>query len=453
MTINRRRLFAALALSASAATPALASETGETAPHAEIDATSLGILPNSETDQSAALQRAIARAAAAGAVLRLAPGIYRAGGLQLPSYAAIAGVAGTTQLVLTGALSLLSSAGSDHISLSGLLFDGGNISLPEGHGLLHLMQGRGIRIANCEIVNAGGNGIALEAIAGEVSDNTVTGTADYGVFSNDAAGLKISGNTVSGAGDGGILVWRGNPGDDGTIVADNRVEDIKNKSGGSGQYGNAINIFRADNVIVRGNRIRNAAYTAVRGNSAANLQIVGNTCTGLGEVALYAEFGSQGAVIANNVVDGAAAGVSVTNFDKDGRLAVVQGNMIRNLRRGRPAGDGPSDTAALGIGVEADTVVNGNVMENVDGTGIQAGWGPYLRDVTISANVVRNADYGIAVSVAFGAGAAVIANNLLSGTRLGAIVGMEWTKVVADDLSQDHGERYAQLSIDGNRVR
>jgi uncharacterized secreted repeat protein (TIGR03808 family) len=75
-----------------------------------------------------------------------------------------------------------------------------------------------------------------------------------------------------------------------------------NKAGGSGQWGNAINVFRADNVIVRGNRIRNAAFTAVRGNAASNLQIVGNTCSGLGEVALYAEFGFEGAVIANNIV-------------------------------------------------------------------------------------------------------------------------------------------------------
>src|SRR5436309_2887425 len=37
--------------------------------------------------------------------------------------------------------------------------------------------------------------------------------------------------------------------------------------GGSGQYGNAVNIFRAGNVIVRGNRIRNAAFSAVRGNT------------------------------------------------------------------------------------------------------------------------------------------------------------------------------------------
>ena len=36
-------------------------------------------------------------------------------------------------------------------------------------------------------------------------------------------------------------------------------------------------------------------------------------------------------MIANNLVDKAATGVSVTNFNEGGRLAVVQGNLIRNL--------------------------------------------------------------------------------------------------------------------------
>jgi uncharacterized secreted repeat protein (TIGR03808 family) len=123
------------------------------------------------------------------------------------------------------------------------------------------------------------------------------------------------------------------------------------------------------------------------------------------------------------------------------------------LRRGRPAGDDPTDAPAIGISVEADAAVSGNVIDSVEGTGIQAGWGEYLRDISITGNVVRDADYGIAVSVAPGAGTAVIANNLLSGARLGSIVGMEWTKMVADDLSRAAPERYAQLSIDGNRVR
>ena len=67
--------------------------------------------------------------------------------------------------------------------------------------------------------------------------------------------------------------------------------------------------------------------------------------------------------------------------------------------------------------------------------------------------MIRNADFGITVSVAPGAGAAVIADNLISGVRRGAIVGMEWNKPVTGDLAKDGAERYAQLSVNGNRVR
>jgi uncharacterized secreted repeat protein (TIGR03808 family) len=421
-------------------------------PRAEIDAASLGIRPNAADDQSQALQRAIEHAAAARAVLRLPSGFYRAGALQLPPYAAIAGVAGATRIVMAGGPSMMAATGSDHVGISNLVLDGAGIPLPERRGLLHVTQGRAVRIADCEIVNSGRNGIALESVEGEVTGNTISG-GDAAIFSIDARGLRIAGNTVRGAGNGGILVWRSAPGDDGTLVVDNRIDGIMNKAGGSGQWGNAINVFRADNVIVRGNRIRNAAFSAVRGNTASNLQIVGNTCTGIGEVAVYAEFGFEGALIANNIVDGAALGVSVTNFDKGGRLAVVQGNLIRNLLSRRPPGTDPNDSAGIGIGIEADTVVTGNVVENVPYAGIAAGWGAYLRDVAITSNVIRRADFGITVSVAPGAGAAVIADNMISDVRSGAIVGMEWKKAVTGDLSKDGAARYAQLSIGGNRVR
>ena len=462
MNLHRRRLFAALAAAASAgaasatgaAAAAAAAGAGPNAsPRATIDAGSLGLWPHGEDDQSEAFQRAIERAAAARAVLQLAPGTYRAGSLVLPGFAAIAGIAGATRIVLTGGASLLASKGGDRISLIGLVLDGAGIPLPQGRGLVHLAQNRAVRIADCEIVNAGGTGIRLEAVDGDVTGNSIAETADIALFSTDAGGLRIAANTIRNAGNGGILVWRSEAGDDGTLVVDNRIEGIANKAGGSGQYGNAVNVFRAANVIVRGNRIRDAAFSAVRGNAASNLQILGNTCSGLGEVALYAEFGFEGALIANNIVDGAALGVSVTNFNDGGRLAVVQGNLIRNLADRRPAGTDPKDSAGIGIGVEADTVVTGNVVENAPNIGIAAGWQSYLRDVTISANLVRGADYGIAVSVAAGAGTALIADNLISGARRGAIVGMDGKKAVTDDLSKDVPARFAQLSIAGNRVR
>jgi len=454
MPIDRRRTLAALAGAAAlgATKKAHAAPVREATPRAELDAGAFGLRPNASDDQSSILQRAVEQAAAARAVLRLPPGFYRAGALQLPAYAAISGVAGATRIVMSGGPSIMSANGSEHVAITDIVLDGAGIPLPERRGLLHVTQGRAIRINNCEIVNSGRNGISLESVEGEVTANTING-GDAAIFSIDARGLKISDNTIRGPGNGGILVWRSAPGDDGTLIVDNRIEGVMNKAGGSGQWGNAINVFRADNVIVRGNRIRNAAFTAVRGNAASNLQIVGNTCTGLGEVALYAEFGFEGAVIANNVVDGAALGVSVTNFDKGGRLAVVQGNLIRNLINHRPPGTDPNDSAGIGIGIEADTAVTGNVIENAPYAGIAAGFGPYLRDVAITSNVIRRVEFGIAVSVAPGAGAAVIADNMISEVRSGAIVGMEWKKPVTGDLSKDGAARYAQLSIVGNRVR
>ncbi len=480
MTFDRRRLFAALGMvSATAATPALArrvaarrmpdDESGrgvyaeavtatnaparsDIASRAAIEGVSLGLRANAAEDQSKIFQRAIDHVAAAGAVLQLTPGSYRAGGLTLPPHAAIAGVSGSTRIVFNGGPNLMTATGSDHVSLSGLILDGGNVALPQQHGLIHIAQARAVRVADCEVVDAGGNGISLQGVAGEITGNAIS-AADAAIFSLDALALEISGNHVRTAGNNGILVWRSVPGDDGTLVAENRIENIMNRAGGSGQYGNAINVFRADNVIVRGNRIRNAAFSAVRGNAASNLQIAGNTCTGLGEVALYAEFGFQGAIIANNIIDGAAIGVSVTNFNQGGRLAVVQGNLIRNVVAQRPAGTDPNDDSGIGIGVEADTLVTGNVVENAAHAGVAAGWGAYLRDVAISANIVRGADYGITVSVVPGAGTSLIADNLISGARLGAIVGMEWKKPVTGDLAKDGAGRYAQLSINGNRVR
>jgi uncharacterized secreted repeat protein (TIGR03808 family) len=458
MNFDRRHLFGAFAGAASVGSvvPAFARETPsparEVTQRGSIDAATLGLRPDPAADQSKIFQRAIDTAAAARAVLHLGPGEYRAGGLVLPPHTAIAGVAGSTRIAMAGAPNMMTATGSDHVSLSGLSFDGEKIPLLEQRGLIHIAQGRGVRVIDCEIVNAGGNGLSLQAVEGEVAGNTIS-AGDAAIFSLDALALTISGNHVRGAGNNGILVWRSAAGDDGTLVVDNRIEDISNRSGGSGQYGNAINVFRANNVIVRGNRIRDAAFSAVRGNAASNLQIVGNTCTKLGEVALYAEFGFEGAVISNNIVDGAAMGVSVTNFNDGGRLAVVQGNLIRNLIDHRPPGTDPNDDAGIGIGVEADSLVNGNVIENAPHIGISVGAGQYLRDVAVSANIVRNANYGITVSVAQGAGTSLIANNLISGALLGAIVGMDWKKPVTGDLTKEDTARYAQLSISGNRVR
>ena len=464
MTIDRRRLLAIAAagttagiptLAAAAAAPPAANSSG--VPFAlsalGVDAAHLGVHSGSSDDQTKALQRAIDQAAGARVPLVLAPGVYRAANLKLQTGTQLVGVRGATRLLLTDGPSLITGNFADRISLTGLILDGSGRQLPENRGLLQLTAGRGIRIADCEVTAAGRQGIALDNVEGEVRGNTITAAASVGLFSLNARGLVVAGNTISGCGNNGIQIWRTEPGDDGSQVVGNRIQDIAARGGGSGQNGNAINVFRADNVLVGDNRISGAAFSAVRGNSASNLRVTGNNCTGCGEVALYAEFGFEGAIIAHNIVDGAAIGIAVTNFNNGGRLAVVQGNLIRNLLPKRPAGTDPNDGAGIGIGVEADTSVTGNVIENAPTTGISVGWGRHLRDVTVTGNVIRKAGVGIAVSVSPGAGAVVIANNLIADTQRGAIVGMEQKRPVTGDLAKDGAGRYAQLAISGNRVR
>jgi|SRR5579862_2251092 len=417
-----------------------------------IDAAQLGVRAGAADDQSQALQRAIDQAAKSGAPLALGPGLYRAGDLRLPAGGQLVGVRGATRLVLSRGAPLISASHTEQPSLSGLVLDGAGIPLGAGRGLIHFSGARKIKISDCEIARAGGTAILLEQCGGEIAGNTIS-DADIAVHSLDARGLIISNNDIAKAGNNGIQVWQSDKRDDGTLVVDNRIEDTAARGGGSGQNGNAINIFRAGNVVVRGNRIRNAAFSAVRGNAASNIVIAGNSCSGLGEVAIYSEFDFEGAVIANNTIDGAALGVAVTNFKQGGRLAVVQGNLIRNVTRSRPPGTDPNDSFGVGIGVEADTAVTGNVIENAPNAGIAIGWGEYQRDVSVTDNIVRQCGYGITVSIAPGAGAALIANNLITGAGRGAIVGMEWKKAVTEDLVRGDSSQYPKLTIHGNLAR
>jgi uncharacterized secreted repeat protein (TIGR03808 family) len=453
MPINRRHLVGLTAASAGAL--ALSSRVMAAQPISLLgrDATQYGLRPGSPDDQTKILQRAIDEAARAQAPLAVPPGVYRTGQLRLPNGSKLVGVRGATRLVFTGGSSMVTGEGSDGLGLDGLVLDGGSIPLPARRGLVHCLGGRGIHITDCEIVASGGNGIWLENVAGDISGNIISKIAVTAITSFDAQGLIVTRNTIQGTNDNGIEILRTSIGDDGTLVTDNRIEDIKAGPGGSGQYGNAINAFRAGNVIVRGNRIKNCDYSAVRGNSASNIQITGNSVSDVREVALYSEFAFEGAVIANNTVDGAALGVSVCNFNEGGRLAVVQGNIIRNLLAKRPIGTAPDDDGGIGIYVEADTSVSGNVIENAPSFGIVAGWGKYLRDVAITGNVIRNAFVGVGVSVTPGAGIALVNNNMIADTPRGAVVGLDHARPVTPDLTLEGAPRFAQVAVGMNAVR
>ncbi|HZJ12106.1 MAG TPA: TIGR03808 family TAT-translocated repetitive protein, partial [Methyloceanibacter sp.] len=151
---------------------------------------------------------------------------------------------------------------------------------------------------------------------------------------------------------------------------------------------------------------------------------------------------------ANNLVDRAAIGVSVTNFNEGGRLAVVQGNLIRNLFFRKDV-----DSRGMGIGVEADSVVSGNVIEGAPSYGILIGWGHYLRDVSVTDNLIRNSHIGIGVATDPPAGTALITNNLITGSKDGAIRAMNGPTAIGPDLAQASAEAYRNLAVFANVAR
>jgi uncharacterized secreted repeat protein (TIGR03808 family) len=424
MPLDRRTmlsagLVASVAAAAKAGPRADAATAGANASVAE-----LRLIPDAGHDQSAALQAAIDEAASRGAPLLLPSGRFRVGTIELRPNTRIIATAQATTLEFQGGAAFLTGASADNVVLDGFTLDGAYKMLDpdRADGLVGLKESRNLVLRGLRVVRSSGNGVSLQGCGGIIADCTVSGAMQAGIRSVNASGLDIVHNSIADCANNGIQVWRSEAGEDGSTVANNRITRIRVDGGGSGENGNGVNVFRANGVLVAGNRISDCAYSAVRGNAASDIQIIANSCARLGEVALYAEFGFEGALIAANLVDGAATGVSVTNFNEGGRLAVVQGNLIRNLIRREKE---PRDKRGEGITIEADAAITGNVIENAPTAGLVIGWGAYMRDIVATGNLIRGARVGILVSSDAGAGACLLANNMISGAADGAIRAMD----------------------------
>ena len=434
MTLNRRLfVLTGLGLGAAAGSARAATKVAGTA----------GPQANSGTDQTAALQSAIDEAAARRVALELPAGVFQTGSLVLRPGSVLTGVAGLTALQFTGSGTLLSGKSAAGVRLSNLVLDGG--MRPLEHALVALEACAGLDICGVSITNSAGHGLAITGSSGRVSGCTIANMADAGIFGLDST-LSIAGNTIKACGNNGILAWRTSAGEDGSMVVNNTISNIRADGGGSGQNGNGVNVFRAGNVQVMGNRITDCAYSAIRGNAASDISMTGNQCQRIGEVALYAEFGFTGALIANNLVDTAACGISVTNFNEGGRLAVVQGNLIRNMVRREAE---PVDKRGEGIAVEADTLVTGNTIENAATCGILLGWGRYMRDVSATGNLIRGCPIGILVASDPAAGTALVTGNLISGAKDGAIRAHEQGRAFGADLARA-APASGRVTISGN---
>lgn len=436
MMLSRRHLLATFPLAGLAAAMAPSPAAAQS-----------GLTPDLGIDLTDALQSAIDTTVSGR--LDLPAGRFLTRTLRLPSGFALTGVPGATQLVLVGSGPILLIAGCDQLQISGLGFDGRNAGGDLWHGgLVHVTESTGITLRDCTIGSTQLNGVSLLRSAAHIENCEVSGCEQTGIFAHDSNGVTVVGNRIHTCANGGVRIWRSDRGNDGSIVLANLIWNIDWTNGGNGQNGNGVNIFRADGVIVSDNYIADCSFSAVRLNATNNCQIRGNTCLNSGEVAIFSEFEFSGSVIASNIVDGAAAGISMTNYNDGGRLAVCTGNIVRNIA---PASSTNPDTWPYGIAAEADAIVSSNIVESVPGIGILAGWGPYLRDVTISGNFIRHADVAIAVSVAEGAGRAVISGNTISGARRHALSANRWHEVASNDLAADAAS-FPNLVVRNNSV-
>lgn len=444
MTLDRRSVLTAGVAAGIGVAAAAGPRPASARPRAT--AVDLGLVRDSPIDQGPVLQEAIDAATARGEPLALPAGRFRTGPLQLKPGTRIIGASGATTLEYSGGGSFIVAENAEGIVIEGVALDGAYLPL-DADALVVLRNVRNVLLNRISITRSPANGISLTSASGSVTDCSIANVMQAAIRSTDAMGLEISHNDIADCGNAGIQVWRSEVGEDGSIVSDNRIVRIRADAGGSGENGNGVSVFRAGSVLISNNRITDCAFTAVRGNAASDIQIVGNSCARLGEVAIYAEFGFEGALIANNVVDTAATGITVTNFNDGGRLAVVQGNLVRNLFRREHE---PVDKRGHGITVEADTAVTGNVVEKAPTAGIVIGWGPFMREVVATGNLVRTSKVGILVSSDPGAAACLIANNMISGASDGAIRAMDGNgDPVGADLTHGAGSDKL-LAISGN---
>ncbi len=441
-----RRAFARGALAL--ASPMLAPVAGAASLiSGALDATEAGLRPGAAEDQGAALAKALVQAAAGGQPLFLPPGRYVIANVALPAHVHLIGVPGESRLVFAGGDFMLRSEHALRLRFEGVTLDGG--ALPLSSALLDIDGVDDIAVDDCDFVASGAAGIHLRAAAGRVASSRFDLIGTIGVYLRQSESMEVNGNSVTNCGDTGILVARDAEGEDGTIVRGNRVSGIRADSGGTGQNGNGINLDKANGVVIADNRVDDCAFSAIRCFSSDNIAVTGNVATNSGEMALYVEFAFEGAIVANNLIDGANGGISFANFmEHGGRLGTCSGNVVRRIRGGPAYPDGNLQNGA-GISAEADVAITGNTIEDAI-WGLQLGWGPYLRDVTASGNVIRRTQIGIAVSVAEGAGPALIANNLIDEAKRGAILGMRWDEVATEELV-DGTVAVPGVSLAGNR--
>ncbi|WMT86187.1 TIGR03808 family TAT-translocated repetitive protein [Pelagibacterium sp. 26DY04] len=408
--------------------------------HSDIIATEAAGSPGTGWALATDLQALLDTARTANLPLILQPGLYTTstavtispgtgGGNSLELRA----IPGTAIIRLTtSAEHLLEVRDVPDVSVAGITFDGGGHPLSGGASPIGLVRFTGpdsynFTLRNCRILNSTQTGIVVnDRSQGRIIESILL-NCRTGIFANDSLAI-IEQNYLQGMLDNGVAVWTSAHAFNGSQVFGNQIEGVNNDSGGTGQYGNAVLIFRAGGVKVMNNTLRDTKYSAVRANGALDLQVIGNNCSDLREVAIFIEAPGAGldligCVISDNVINRAGMGISVANAglynDGAAKRTIVSNNIVSNITRNAIPDPGYSHpvTSGIGMGSEIDSNITGNTIENVATIGIGLGTNDAAINLACTGNLIINAPMGIGYSANPDAESILISSNLIRGYR------------------------------------
>ncbi|WP_186400565.1 TIGR03808 family TAT-translocated repetitive protein [Stappia sp. P2PMeth1] len=427
---------------------------------------------------SASLQAIFNQAVSNGLPLVARPGVYNAANISVTGPISVRGVPGKVTFRMTaGASGILYLGAFEKAEFYGIIFDGDGQSftndtlLQPSQGLVNMRKDSGSLISKadfntCTFINSTQCGIGVNECRLLVTDCEFANCAlkSIGVIATDGANVRdsrfedqdyalhfspgastnvsVENNVVRRCRRNGIAF---EPSGSVKInknisVVNNKVEKLisddtwavsRTNPASTGAEGNGILTYLCENVVIEGNDVSDCEFSAIRSNVTSQITVTGNICRGSGETALYVEtvgisVGEFGATVTSNVVYGGGAGISVVNFDFNGRFSTISNNVVRDITvRTITYSGGSYGTSGSGIYVEADTAVIGNSIQNTH-FGLVLGTNTYTSDLNATGNVIRQTTLGIGVASSTPKDV-LISSNLIAGFSSGAIKSVTYT--------------------------
>jgi uncharacterized secreted repeat protein (TIGR03808 family) len=427
---------------------------------------------------SASLQAIFTQAVNSGLPLFVRPGVYDAANIAINGPISVQGVPGKVTFRMTaGAAGILYLGAFGKAEFHGIVFDGNGVAFTEdpvlqpAQGLVNLRRDSGSLVSKavfdqCAFINSTRCGIGVNECRLLVTDSEFRNCQQrsIGVIATDEATIRDShfesqdhalafspGASTNVAVENNVIRRCRRNGisfEPSVATKVNKNISIRNNKiakllpedswavsrtdlATTGAEGNGILVYLCENVVIEGNDVSDCEFSAIRANVTSQITVTGNICRGSGETALYLEtvgisVGEFGATVANNVVYGGGAGISVVNFDFDGRFSTVSGNIVRDIAPRTISHEGGSyGTGGVGIYVEADTAVTGNTIQNTY-MGIALGTNSFTSDLAATGNVIRQTTLGIGVSN-YTPKEILLSGNLIAGFSSGAIKAFTYT--------------------------